>query len=373
LPIALVDTEIRSTANATAKIGARDTIQVAGDVHVNALSYVDIEANTITKTYGAAAAAQGDALALANVTNLVSVGTGTQIVGENSVTLLAGQDKDFWRNKNFVTARADLFNHSAIPVSINPNVDATLNLTNNLTLNSQSVRSGGLIQLGGISGTYIVEGKGKVSDWTREVGELMGLSSEYGSSSKTLTANVVLKGLIEAGYGNKQKLVINADGSVSSSEGNIRYSIGTEDLAATGAAYLETLYNQLKNYGDIPEVRAFVEAEMAFYLQTLLREGFATIETDPDTGATQIVPQENVPGTFLTLKNVRAGSGNVELFGNNVTGTASVIARADSEILIDNKSPMNIRAKDLIIDSSGGFAKYNGTYLKSNADIESRL
>ncbi|PUE20245.1 leukotoxin LktA family filamentous adhesin [Limnohabitans sp. WS1] len=371
LPIALVDTEINSIANATAKLGARDNIQVAGDVHVNALSYVDIEANTITKTYGAAAAAQGDALALANVTNLVSVGTGTQIVGENSVSLLAGQDKDFWRNKNFVTARADLFNHSAIPVSVNPDVQATLNLTNNLTLDSQSVRSGGLIQLGGISGTYIVEGKGKVSDWTREVGELMGLSSEYGSSNKTLTANVALKGLIEAGYGNKQKLVINANGSVASSEGNIRYSIGTEDLAATGAAYLETLYNQLKNYGDIPEVRAFVEAEMAFYLQTLLREGFATIETDPDTGATQIVPQENVPGTFLTLKNIRAGSGNVELFGNNVTGTATVVARADSEILIDNKSPMNIRAKDLIIDSSGGFAKYNGTYLKSNADIAS--
>jgi hypothetical protein len=371
LPIALVNTEIRSTANATAKMGARDNIQVAGDVHVSALSYVDIEANTITKTYGAAAAAQGDALALANVTNLVTVGTGTQIVGENSVTLLAGQDKDFWRNKNFVTARADLFNHSAIPVSVNPAVDATLNLTNNLTLDSQSVRSGGTIQLGGISGTYVVEGKGKVSDWTRDVGELMGLSSEYGSSNKTLTANVTLKGLIEAGYGNKQKLVINPNGSVASSEGNIRYSIGTEDLAATGAAYLETLYNQLKNYGDIPEVKAFVEAELSFYLQTLLREGFASIETDPDTGATQIVPQENVPGTFLTLKNIRAGSGNVELFGNNVTGTASLVARADSEILIDNKSPMNIRAKDLIIDSSGGFAKYNGTYLKSNADIAS--
>jgi hypothetical protein len=369
IPIALVNTEIRSNANATAKIGARDNIYVAGETFVDALSYVDIEANTITKTFGAAAAAQGDALALANVNNQVSVGTDSVLTGEGNVILLAGQDKDYWRNKSFVTARSDLFNHSAIPVSINPNVDATLNLTNNLTLGGQSVRSGGTIQLGGITGTYVVEGKGKVSDWTRDVGQLIGVSSEYGSSTKNIDANVVLNGLIEAGYGNKQRLVINPDGTIADSEGNIRYSIGTEDLASTGAAYLETLYNQLKNYGDIPAVRAFVEAELAFYLQTLLREGFATTETDPVTGATMVVPQENVPGTFLTLKNIRAGSGNVELFGNNVTGTASVVAKADSEILIDNQSPMNIRVKDLVIDSSGGFAKYNGAYLKSSADI----
>ncbi|MGV0984367.1 MAG: leukotoxin LktA family filamentous adhesin [Limnohabitans sp.] len=369
IPIALVNTEIRSNANATAKIGARNNIYVAGETFVDALSYVDIEANTITKTFGAAAAAQGDALAQANVNNQVSVGTDSVLTGEGNVTLLAGQDKGFWRNKSFVTARSDLFNHSAVPVSINPNVDATLNLTNNLTLGGQSVRSGGTIQLGGITGTYVVEGKGKVSDWTRDVGQLMGISSEYGSSTKNLNANVVLSGLIEAGYGNKQRLVINPNGQIAENTGNIRFSIGTEDLASTGAAYLETLYNQLKNYGDIPAVRAFVEAELAFYLQTLLREGFATTETDPVTGATMVVPQENVPGTFLTLKNIRAGSGNVELFGNNVTGTASVIAKADSEILIDNKSPMNIRVKDLVIDSSGGFAKYNGAYLKSSADI----
>ena len=79
------------------------------------------------------------------------------------------------------------------------------------------------------------------------------------------------------------------------------------------------------------------------------------LETDPDTGETRIIAQENVPGTFITFQNVRAGSGNVELFGNNVTGNASITARADSEILIENNSPMNVRVKDLIIDSSGGY------------------
>ena len=193
-----------------------------------------------------------------------------------------------------------------------------------------------------------------------------------------LNADTSLNGVLEAGYGNKQIIVIQPNGQLDTSktQGNIRYTITTEDLAATGVAYLDTLYAQLRNYGDNDpttdnEVETFVKAEIAFYLDSLVREGFATREVDPATGLTEVVPLEKVPGTFLTLQNVRAGSGNVELFGNNVTGNASIVARADSEILIDNKSPMNIRAKDLIIDSSGGFAKYNGTYLKSNADIAS--
>ncbi len=370
IPIALVDTEIRSTATADARLGARNDIEVAGEVYVNAMSYVDIEANTITKTYGAAAGAQGDALAHATVNNRVTVGTDTVLLAEGAVSLLAGQDRDFWRNKSFITARADLFNHAAVPVSVNPDADAKLTLNNNVMVLGDEVRSGGSIQVGGIEGTYVVQGRGKVSDWTRDVGELIGISSEYGSSVKELNADTYLSGLLEAGYGNKQIIVIQPNGQLDASktQGNIRYTITTEDLAATGVAYLDTLYAQLKNYGDNDpttdnEVETFVKAEIAFYLDSLVREGFATREVDPATGLTEVVPLEKVPGTFLTLQNVRAGSGNVELFGHNVTGNASIVARADSEILIDNKSPMNIRVKDLVIDSSGGFTKYNGVYL----------
>ena len=369
VPVALVNTEIYSDTNAQASVGSGNNIYVAGDISVNALSYINLEANTITKTYGAAAAAQGDAKAQADVVNTVTIGSGSTLTSEGSQSLLAGQDRAAWRNRHFVTARADLFNHSAVPVSVNPDVQATLNLSNDLNVYSTALRSGSTIALGGIDGTYVVEGKGKVSDWTRDVGQLMGVSSEYGSTSKQIQAEVLLNGTIEAGYGNKQRIVINPNGSLAENTGSIRYSIGTEDLASTGAAYLDTLYAQLQNYGDIPEVKAFVEAEISYYLQTLLREGFATVETDPVTGLSSVVPQASVPGTFMTLKSVRAGSGNVELFGKNVTGSASLVARADSEILIDNRSPMNIRIKDLVIDSSGGFAKYNGAYLKSSADI----
>lgn len=214
IPIALVETTIESTANADAKVGDNTKVNSYGETHVNALSYIDLEANSVSKTYGLAAAAQGNAYASANVNNRVTIGTGAELISAEAIDLLVGQDKDFNRNKHFVTARVDLFNHAAVPVSINPNAKAELNVNNSLSVNATAVRSGATIKLGGIEGSYVVEGKGNVSDWTRDLGELMGLSSEYGSSSKTLNSTASLSGQFEAGFGNKQRLVVSANGTI---------------------------------------------------------------------------------------------------------------------------------------------------------------
>ncbi|TXI74221.1 MAG: leukotoxin LktA family filamentous adhesin [Limnohabitans sp.] len=368
VPIALVTTKIVGVANADAVIGSHTDINVYGESAVNALSYLNLEANSVSKTYGLAAAAQGNAYATATVNNRVTVGAGSELRSTEDVTLLAGQDLDFNRNKHFVTARVDLFNHSAIPVSINPEADAKLELTNALVVNADAIRSGGTIKLGGVEGSYVVEGKGKVSDWTRDLGELVGLSSEYGSSNKKLSSTAVLNGEFEAGFGNKQRLVVGVDGTVLESEGDVRYTITNEDLSASASAYVERLYDQLARYGDVPEVRAFVEAELSFYFATLLKEGLAE-EMTMDDGSKVIVASSGVAANFLNIKNLRAGSGNIELFGNDVSGKASLTARADSEIYIDNQSPLNLRVYDMVVDSNGGFAKYNGTYLMSSADI----
>lgn len=368
VPIAMVNTRISSNANADASIGQNTDINVYGEAAVNALSYIDIEANSVSKTYGLAAAAQGNAYATANVNNRVTLGAGTELRSTEDLSLLAGQDRNFNRNKHYVTARVDLFNHSAIPVSINPNAAATLNLNNAVTVNADAVRSGGTIKLGGVEGTLVVEGKGKVSDWTRELGELMGISSDYGSSNKNLSNTAVLNGEFEAGFGNKQRLVIGLNGQVLESEGDVRYTITNEDLSASAGAYIDRLYAQLARYGDVPEVKAFVEAELSFYFATLLREGLAE-EMTLENGSKVIVASSGVAANFLNILDLRAGSGNIELFGDNVTGTASLMARADSEIYIDNQSPLNLRVYDMVVDANGGFAKYNGTYLMSAADI----
>jgi hypothetical protein len=367
IPIALVETKIETTANADAKVGNSTTVNNYGETHVNALSYIDLEANSVSKTYGLAAAAQGNAYATANVNNRVTIGTGTEIRSAEAIDLLAGQDKDFNRNKHFVTARVDLFNHAAIPVSINPEAEATVNVTNSLTVNASAIRSGSSIKLGGIEGSYVVEGKGHVSDWTRDLGEMMGLSSDYGSSNKNMSTSASLSGQFEAGFGNKQRLIISANGTVLENTGDVRYTITKEDLGASAGAYVARLYDQLARYGDVPEIRAFVEAELSFYFSSLIREGLA--ESYTEGGKTYYVALSGVDANFLNIKNLRAGSGNIELYGNNVTGSASLMARADSEILVENRSPLNLRVFNMTVDANGGFVKYNGTYITKNADI----
>lgn len=367
IPIALVETKIETAANADAKVGNNSTVNNYGETHINALSYIDLEANSISKTYGLAAAAQGNAYATADVNNRVTIGTGAEIRSAEGIDLLVGQDKDFNRNKHFVTARVDLFNHSAIPVSINPEAEATVNVNNSLTVNATAVRSGATIKLGGIEGTYVVEGKGHVSDWTRDLGELMGLSSDYGRSDRNMSSTAILNGQFEAGFGNKQRLIISTTGTILENTGDVRYTITKEDLGASAGEYVARLYDQLARYGDVPEIRAFVEAELSFYFSSLIREGLA--ESSVQDGKTYYVPLTGVDANFLNIKNLRAGSGNIELFGNNVTGSANLMARADSEILVENRSPLNLRVFNMTVDANGGFVKYNGTYITKNADI----
>ena len=367
IPIALVETKIESTANADAKVGNNTKVNSYGETHVNALSYIDLEANSVSKTYGLAAAAQGNAYATADVNNRVTIGTGAELISAEAIDLLVGQDKDFNRNKHFVTARVDLFNHAVVPVSINPNAEAELNVNNSLTVNATAVRSGATIKLGGIEGSYVVEGKGNVSDWTRDLGEMMGISSEYGSSSKTLNTTASLSGQFEAGFGNKQRLIVSTNGTILENTGDVRYTITKEDLSASAGAYVARLYDQLARYGDVPEIRAFVEAELSFYFASLIREGMA--ESYVQDGKTYYVALSGVDANFLNIKNLRAGSGNIELYGNNVTGNAKLMARADSEIYIENNSPLNLRVFNMTVDANGGFVKYNGTYITKNADI----
>lgn len=367
IPIALVETKIESTANADAKVGNSTTVNNYGETHVNALSYIDLEANSVSKTYGLAAAAQGNAYATANVNNRVTIGTGTEIRSAEAIDLLVGQDKDFNRNKHFVTARVDLFNHALIPVSINPEAEATANVNNSLTVNATAIRSGATIKLGGIEGSYVVEGKGKVNDWTRDLGEMMGLSSEYGSSNKNMSTSASLSGEFEAGFGNKQRLIISTTGTVLENTGDVRYYLTKEDLGASAGAYVARLYDQLARYGDVPEIRAFVEAELSFYFSSLIREGLA--ESYVQDGRTYYVALSGVDANFLNIKNLRAGSGNIELYGNNVTGNAKLMARADSEIYVENQSPLNLRVFNMTVDANGGFVKYNGIYITKNTDI----
>jgi len=367
IPIALVETKIETAANADAKVGNSTTVNNYGETHVNALSYIDLEANSVSKTYGLAAAAQGNAYATANVNNRVDIGSGTEIRSAEAISLLAGQDRNFNRNKHFVTARVDLFNHSAIPVSINPDADATANVTNSLTVNANAIRSGATIKLGGIEGSYVVEGKGKVSDWTRDLGEMMGISSEYGSSNKNMVSTASLSGQFEAGFGNKQRLIVGTNGTILENTGDVRYTLTKEDLGASAGAYVARLYDQLARYGDVAEIRAFVEAELSFYFATLIREGLA--ESYTEGGKTYYVALSDVDANFLNIRNLRAGSGNIELYGKNVTGNANLMARADSEILVENRSPLNLRVFNMTVDANGGFVKYNDTYITRNADI----
>lgn len=360
---------------ATASMGTNSSVDVFGNITFSALSRSNVDASASTNTYGLAAAAQGDANAKIANTNNVTMGTGSTIAGTAYVSFLAGVDGSGRTNVANANSSVDLYNKTAFPISITPSPTSEVDVNNNITINASSVRTAGTVYLTTDEGTRITKAKGVGKDLYTEALmaaagafgidlnlELTGGNASHNNVNGVVTVN---GGTIEAGANNIQRITFDANGNVvaGTKVGNITYTKSVEDLIGNGVAYLNKLYDQRSEYGS----SAQIEALITYYEDQLVGQGFADRVTD--NGNTFVTARDSVPSNFITLNDVYAKSGNIVVAANRFGGTGSLIANADNEITITNNSPYQLRVKDLIIDSTGGFIKYNGSNVRSNADI----
>ncbi|NQW80140.1 MAG: hypothetical protein HQ445_03085, partial [Polaromonas sp.] len=361
---------------ATASMGSNSSVDVLGNITFSALSQSNLNTSTSTSTYGLAAAAAGDANAIIANTNNVTIGTGSTITGTDYVSFLAGVDSSGRTNVANANSTVDLYNKTAFPISATPNPTSAVDVNNNITINASSVRTAGTVYLTTEEGTHITKAKGTGKDLYTEalkaVGDAFGvdlnLELNGGNASRNNVTGVARLngGTIEAGANNIQRITFDENGNVvtATKVGNISYTKSVEDLVGNGVAYLNKLYAQRSQYGDNAQIGALIE----YYETQLLAGGFADTQTRPD-GSTYVTARDSVPANYITLNDVYARSGNIVVAANRFGGTGSLIANADNEITIINNSPYQLRVKDLIVDSTGGFIKYNGANVRTNADI----
>jgi hypothetical protein len=360
---------------ATASMGTNSSVDVFGNITFSALSRSNVDASASTNTYGLAAAAQGDANAKIVNTNNVTMGTGSTIAGTAYVSFLAGVDSSGRTNVANANSSVDLYNKTAFPISITPSPTSEVDVNNNITINASSVRTAGTVYLTTDEGTRITKAKGVGKDLYTEALmaaagafgidlnlELTGGNASHNNVNGVVTVN---GGTIEAGANNIQRITFDANGNVvtGTKVGNITYTKSVEDLIGNGVAYLNKLYGQRSEYGSSSQIDALI----TYYEDQLVGQGFADRVTD--NGNTFVTARDSVPSNFITLNDVYAKSGNIVVAANRFGGTGSLIANADNEITITNNSPYQLRVKDLIIDSTGGFIKYNGSNVRTNADI----
>jgi hypothetical protein len=361
---------------ATAAMGTNSSVDAFGNITFSALSRSNVDASASTSTYGLAAAAQGDANAKIANTNNVTIGTNSTIAGTDYVSFLAGVDKNGRTNVANATSSVDLYNKTAFPISITPSPTSEVDVNNNITINASSVRTAGTVYLTTEDGTRITKAKGVGKDLYTEalkaVGAAFGVDLNLeltgGNASHNYVNGVVTVngGTIEAGANNIQRITFDENGNVVTATklGNISYTKSVEDLAGNGVAYLNKLYGQRAEFGG----NAQIEALITYYEDQLVTAGFAEVQYKPD-GSSYVTARDSVPSNFITVNDVYAKSGNIVVAANRFGGTGSLIANADNEITIINNSPYQLRVKDLIIDSTGGFIKFNASNVRSNADI----
>lgn len=392
--IAIAQAESSIIANNLAEVTLGEDAQLdsVGDVHFGSRTDADLQTSANARTYGLAGAAMGTSTTVLNYSNRTVIGARADIRADGEINLQAGRDADGVSNDINARARTDLYNKTLAPIIESQlKADAAVGAINYVEVATDAkVRAVENVNLGAIRGNNIADGQGVGKDLWREAAaavasffsNLVGqgdvsLDLHGGTSTVTGSAGVRVNGLVDAGIQNKQRLVINYTGanpnniyderniSIGEKTEGVRYTISSEDRVANlfnEIARLTTLRGQYA--GDAASEAAY-DNEINLVTQQLLDDGLATLETVTNAQGvrvSQLVPLNAAPVKYINVQNVLARGGDINVTGDYLVGgsAATLKARKDTEIYIDNNSPFYLRTAKLTIADTGGKLTMNG-------------
>lgn len=398
IAIALTKSQVDVTqSNAKVSVGANADLMSIGDIVLSGSGDYLIDTAVVAKTWGLAGAAQGNSLSKVSANYDVVLGSNSTLLGYGDIRLYAGQTTSGSANQATLTARTDLWNNTAFPVSTKPNADATYirNANINVAAGSQ-VNSVGDVFAYADKGWGNLLGKGVAKDLYTEALSLLGLSVEIESGSMTNTSLGVVRvdGALNSGYFNKRSVVI--DGleykvngvsktleqlaqmtlsdsdaititpKVTTSDANITYHLETGVYSQYITARLEQLAKQLSDYGLSPVERTAMTAE-----QTLLRKALDAlyVEMGGSTGGGATLAKDQDINIFV-LDPILAKPGNVLVIGDALVGGGKLNAPGDAQIEVINNSSAFLRILGLEVPfREGGQLLFNDASMSSASAI----
>ncbi len=398
IAIALAKSQVDVTkANAKVSVGANADMMSIGDIVLSGSGDYLIDTAVTAKTWGLAGAAQGNSLARVNANYDVVLGSNSTLLGYGDIRLYAGQTVSGSANQATLTARTDLWNNTAFPVSTKPNADATYTRNSNINVATGSqVNSVGDVFAYADKGWGNLLGKGVAKDLYTEALSALGLSVEIESGSATNTSLGVVRvdGALNSGYYNKRSVVIegldyklngvsktlaqlaamtlsDSDSititpKVTTSDTNITYHMETGTYSQYITVRLDQLAKQLADYGLSPVERTAMTAE-----QTILRKALDALYTemggDTSTGATVAKDQDI---NIFVLDPILAKPGNVLVTGDALIGNGTLNAPGDAQITVTNNSSAFLRILGLEVPfREGGQLLFNDASMSTVSAI----
>ncbi|WP_018410451.1 leukotoxin LktA family filamentous adhesin [Methyloversatilis thermotolerans] len=402
IAIAQAESSIVASNLAEVRLGQGARLDAVGDVNFGSRIDADVQTSANARTYGLAGAAMGTSTTVINYNNSTLIADGASIRADGYINLMAGRDAAGTSNDINARARTDLFNKTLAPIIESQlKADAAVGATNYVEIaGNAQVRSVKDVNLGAIRGSNIADGQGVGKDLWREAAAAVAsffsnmvgqgdvsLDLHGGTSVLTGSAGVRVDGLVDAGIQNKQRLVINYTGAnpdniyddaniqvVEQTEG-VHYTISTEDRVASLFSEIDRLTTLREQYSGDAASEAAYDNEINRITQQLLEEGLASRELVTNENGVQVyqlVPLEAAPVKYINVQDVLARGGDINVTGDYLVGGAGATlkARKDTEIFIDNNSPFYLRTGKLTIADTGGKLTLNGATIPGDSSSQ---
>ena len=267
-----------------------------GSIGVGSKNVADLSGSTRVDVFGAA----GYAGTSNDVTYTGKTETGfgaTAETAKGDIRVASGRDSGGDSGRANVSAKSDILNSTAIPISSKKDPYAKVAVDANLSM-SGTILSDRDIYLQSTTGDKNAVGSGEVKDWVNKMGEVFGSEGgTIGKSDVTSHAEATIDGKAETGIHRNKSITIsgkNNDGTWNTSvttKGDIDFTLSKPKAAfETLSKRLAELKKELADHISDPAAKASYEAEIAFVESKMIEQGLGYraangtfIEIDPGT------------------------------------------------------------------------------------------
>lgn len=271
-----------------------------GSIGVGSKNVADLSGSTRVDVFGAA----GYAGTSNDVTYTGKTETGfgaTAETAKGDIRVASGRDSGGDSGRANVSAKSDILNSTAIPISSKKDPYAKVEADANLSM-SGTILSDRDIYLQSTTGDKNAVGSGEVKDWVNKMGEVFGSEGgTIGKSEVTSHAGATIDGKAETGIHRNKSITIGGTdngGTWNTSvttKGDIDFTLSKPKPASeTLSQRLAELKELLNVHSADPAAKASYEAEIAFVESKMIEQGlayrvkdkggnFTFVEIDPDT------------------------------------------------------------------------------------------
>lgn len=271
-----------------------------GSIGVGSKNVADLSSSTRVDVFGAAgyAGTSNDVI----YTGKTETGFGAKAeTAKGDIRVASGRDSGGDSGRANVSAKSDILNSTAIPISSKKDPYAKVAVDANLSM-SGTILSDRDIYLQSTTGDKNAVGSGEVKDWVNKVGEVFGSEGgTIGKSDVTSHAGATIDGKAETGIHRNKSITIsgkNNDGTWNTSvttKGDIDFTLSKPKAASeTLSKRLAALKKELADHISDPAAKASYEAEISFVESKMVEQGLGYRVKDKDGNFTFV---EIDPGT----------------------------------------------------------------------------